>query len=109
MHAKHADSRLGTPISSARYGCPSPLTSVKAVQGGWSGILQAPETLNMSFLSQEMTDHDLAAWTDDLLTRIELRVLMEHEVIDHRGNDAAFQNRCPQSSRNSLAVALGLR
>jgi hypothetical protein len=25
MHAKHADSRLGTPISTAGYGCPSPL------------------------------------------------------------------------------------
>jgi len=25
MHANHADSRLGTPINSARYGCPSPL------------------------------------------------------------------------------------
>jgi hypothetical protein len=43
----------------------------------------------MSFLNQEMTDHDLAAWTDDLLTRIELRVLMEHEVINHQGDDAA--------------------
>jgi hypothetical protein len=39
-------------------------------------------------LNQEMTDHDLAAWTDDLLTRIELRVLMEHEVIIHQGDDA---------------------
>jgi hypothetical protein len=42
----------------------------------------------MSLLNQEMTDHDLAAWMDDLLTRIELRVLMEHEVIDHQGDDA---------------------
>jgi hypothetical protein len=38
----------------------------------------------MGFLNQEMTDRDLAAWSDDLLTRIELRVLMEHEVINHR-------------------------
>ncbi len=36
----------------------------------------------MKLLNQEMTDHDLAAWMDDLLTRIELRVLMEHEVIN---------------------------
>ena len=42
----------------------------------------------MSFLNQEMTDHDLAAWTDDLLTRIELRVLMEHEVINYQRDDA---------------------
>jgi hypothetical protein len=42
----------------------------------------------MSFLNQETTDHDLAAWMDDLLTRIELRVLMEHEVINHQGDDA---------------------
>jgi len=38
----------------------------------------------MGFLNQEMTDRDLAARSDDLLTRIELRVLMEHEVINHR-------------------------
>jgi len=25
MHANHAESRLGTPISTARYSCPSPL------------------------------------------------------------------------------------
>ena len=42
----------------------------------------------MSRLNQEMTDHDLAAWTDDLLTRIELRVLMEHEVIIQQGDNA---------------------
>ena len=51
----------------------------------------------MSFLNQETTDHDLAAWMDDLLTRIELRVLMEHEVIDHQGDDAVLQNKRPQS------------
>ena len=51
----------------------------------------------MSFSNQEMTDHDLATWTDDLLTRIELRVLMEHEVINHQGDDAMFQNGCSQS------------
>jgi hypothetical protein len=51
----------------------------------------------VSFSNQEMTDHDLATWTDDLLTRIELRVLMEHEVINHQRNDAVFQNRCSQS------------
>jgi hypothetical protein len=51
----------------------------------------------MSVLNQEMTDHDLAAWMDDLLTRIQLRVLMEHEVIDHQGDDAVFQNKRPQS------------
>ena len=48
----------------------------------------------MSFSNQEMTDHDLATWTDDLMTRIELRVLMEHEVINHQRDDAVFQNRC---------------
>jgi hypothetical protein len=41
----------------------------------------------MSLLNQEMTDHDLAAWMDDLLTRIQLRVLMEHEVINHQEDD----------------------
>ena len=50
----------------------------------------------MTLLNQETTDHDLAEWMDDLLTRIELRVLMEHEVINHQGNDAVFQNRCPR-------------
>ena len=50
----------------------------------------------MSFSNQEMTDHDLATWTDDLLTRIELRVLMEHEVINDQSDDAVFQNRCSQ-------------
>ena len=47
----------------------------------------------MSFSNQEMTDHDLATWTDDLLTRIELRVLMEHEVINHQRDDLVFQGR----------------
>ena len=42
----------------------------------------------MSLLNQEMTDHDLAAWMDDLLRRIELRVLMEHEV-KNQGDDTA--------------------
>ena len=51
----------------------------------------------MSFLNQEMTNHDLTAWTDDLLTRIELRVLMEHEVINHQGDDALSQSGCSQS------------
>jgi hypothetical protein len=50
----------------------------------------------MSLFNQEMTDHDLAAWMDDLLTRIRLRVLMEHEVINHQGDYAVFQNRCPR-------------
>ena len=51
----------------------------------------------MSLLNQEMTDHDLAAWMDDLLTRIELRVLMEHEVINRQGHDAVSQSGCSQS------------
>jgi hypothetical protein len=61
----------------------------------------------MSLLNQEMTDHDLAAWMDDLLTRIELRVLMEHEVINHQGDDTACGGLdgaevAPGRSRSSL-------
>jgi hypothetical protein len=66
----------------------------------------------MSFLNQEMTDHDLAAWTDDLLTRIELRVLMEHEVINHQGHDAVFQNRRPRKPNlacEHLSIKLEVR
>ncbi len=48
----------------------------------------------MKLLNQEMTDHDLAAWMDDLLTRIELRVLMEHEVINHQGDDSGSGIAC---------------
>ena len=51
----------------------------------------------MSLLNQEMTDHDLAAWMDDLLTRIQLRVLMEHEIISHHRDDAVFQSGRSQS------------
>ena len=59
----------------------------------------------MSLLNQEMTDHDLAAWMDDLLTRIELRVLMEHEVISHQGDDAVFQNtRRPNLACEHLSI-----
>jgi len=59
----------------------------------------------MSFLNQEMTDHDLAAWTDDLLTRIELRVLMEHEVINHQGDDAGLRRRGRRSSGTGVEQA----
>ena len=59
----------------------------------------------MGFLNREMTDHDLAAWTDDLLTRIELRVLMEHEVINRHGDDAVFQNtREPNLAREHPTI-----
>jgi hypothetical protein len=65
----------------------------------------------MSRLNQEMTDHDLAAWMDGLLTRIELWVLMEHEVISHQEDDAGccgLDCSTPHTGRSGLSKAVSV-
>jgi len=39
--------------------------------------------------NQETTNHDLQAWMEDLLSRMELRTMMDHEVIGHDGMEHA--------------------
>ena len=65
----------------------------------------------MGRLNQEMTDHDLAAWMDDFLTRIELRTMMEHEVISHQGDDAGcggLDCSTPHTGRSRLSKAVSV-